>query len=289
MIIDKLYNVVEEKGMVCLGLDPNINYIPEEIKEKYQDIDEVIFQFNKKIINCTMDIVAIYKPQIAFYEAFGLKGLKAYSRTLEYIKSMNNLTIGDVKRGDISTTASMYGKGHFTGDFEADFITLNPFMGYDTIEPYLPYLKDGNKGVFVLLRTSNKGAKDIQYMESKGEKIYYHIGDKLNEMAKEFMGSCGYSSLGLVVGGTHTDEAIDIRKRYPNLYFLIPGYNTQGASGEDVNLYLNDLNGGVINSSRGIIYAYIKEKDGFKNFEFLTRKAVLDMRKDIGFVERVEK
>lgn len=283
MIIDRLFNEVEEKGMVCVGLDPNIDYIPEELKNKYQDIDQVIFQFNKRIIDATFDIVPIYKPQIAFYEAFGLKGLTAYSRTLKYIKSLGNLTLGDVKRGDISTTAAMYGKGHFSGDFEADFITLNPFMGYDTIEPYLPYLREGNKGVFVLLRTSNKGAKDIQYKDSEGKKIYYHIGDNLNEMAEEFMGECGYSSLGLVVGGTHTDEAMDIRKRYPNLYFLIPGYNAQGASGDDVKLYLNGLNGGLVNSSRGIICAYMKEKDGYENFDYFTRKAVIDMREDIGF------
>lgn len=283
MIIDRLYKDVQDKGMVCLGLDPNIDYIPREIKDKYQDIDEVIFQFNKKIIDCTFDIVSIYKPQIAFYEAFGIKGLQAYSKTLKYIQTLGTLTLGDIKRGDISTTASMYGKAHFTGDFEADFITLNPFMGYDTIEPYLPYLRDGNKGIFVLLRTSNKGAKDIQYKESDGERIYYHIGDSLNQMAQEFIGTSGYSSLGLVVGGTHTDEAIDIRKRYPHLFFLIPGYNAQGASGEDVKLYLNDLNGGVVNSSRGIICAYMKEKDGYNNFEYFTRKAVLDMREDIGF------
>lgn len=269
MIIDKLYKSVEEKGIVCVGLDTSLDYIPEDIKIKYQDIEDIMFEFNKNIIDCTKDITAIYKLQIAFYEAYGIKGLIAYKKTMEYLRNNELLSIGDVKRGDISSTAKMYARAHLEGDFEADFITLNPYMGFDSITPYLDYLESGKKGLFVLLRTSNPGAKDIEYLEADNKKIYYHVGDKLEEMGSKFIGSCGYSSLGAVVGGTHVDEAIEIRDRYKNMFFLIPGYGAQGGKGDGAALYLKDGNGGVVNSSRGIITA----KD--------TRQAVLAMREDI--------
>lgn len=281
MIIDKLFDEVKLKGMVCVGLDSSLDYIPEELKLEFQDVDKIIFEYNKKIIDATEDIVAIYKPQIAYYEAYGVKGLIAYKNTLEYLKSKNLLSIGDVKRGDIASTAEMYGKAHFEGDFEADFITLNPYMGYDSITPYLKYLETGEKGIFVLLRTSNPGAKDIEYLESNNKKIYYHIGDKLQEMGSKYIGNCGYSSLAAVVGGTHTDEAKEIRDRYNNMFFLIPGYGAQGGKGDGASLYLRDNNGGVVNSSRGIITAYKKYEDGYKNFDKYTRDAVLSMREDI--------
>ena len=287
MIIDKLYKEVNDKGMVCVGLDTHLDYIPREIKDKYKSIEEQIFQFNKKIIHCTKDIVAIYKLQIAYYEAYGIKGLIAYRSTMEYLKSLNLLSIGDVKRGDISATADMYAKAHFEGDFETDFITINPYMGYDSVRPYLKYLQTGEKGIFVLLRTSNPGAKDIEYLNVDGEKLYYHVGDKLSQLAEKYRGESGYSSLGVVVGGTHTDEAIEIRERYKNMFFLIPGYGAQGGSGEDAALYLNNGNGGIVNSSRGIITAYKKQTDGYENFEYYTRKAVLKMREAIGFEKRI--
>ncbi len=283
MIIDKLYNEVEKKGNVCVGLDTKLDYVPQWLKEKYQDIDEIIFQFNKRIIDSTLDIVPIYKPQIAFYEAYGLKGLMAYKRTLEYIKENDSISLGDIKRGDISSTAEMYGKAHFEGDFEADFITINPYMGRDSITPYLKYIEEKDKGIFVLLRTSNPGAKDIQYLETKdGEHLYYRVGDMINDLASKYIRSCGYSPIGIVVGGTHIDEAKEIRDRYKNMFFLIPGYGHQGGKGKDVALYLNKGNGGVVNSSRGIITAYKKYDDGEENFHKYARKAVLTMREDIG-------
>lgn len=285
MIIDRLFDEVEKKGNVCVGLDTHLDYIPEGMKKEYSDINELIFQFNKRIIDCTYDIVAIYKLQIAYYEAYGVEGLIAYKRTAEYLKSIDALSIGDVKRGDISATASMYAKAHFEGDFETDFITLNPYMGFDSITPYLPYLESGEKGIFVLLRTSNPGAKDIEYLDVDGESLYYHIGDKLEDIGKDYIGKCGYSSLGAVVGGTHTDEAVEIRDRYKSMYFLIPGYGAQGARGEDVKLYLNDGNAGVVNSSRGIIKAYMDHSDGEEKFEEYTRKVVISMREDIGYEE----
>lgn len=283
MIIDKLYDEVKNKGNICVGLDSSLDYIPQNIKDKYKDTNEIIFQFNKKIIDCTKDIVAIFKLQIAYYEALGIEGLMAYKKTLDYLREIDLLSIGDIKRGDISATATMYAKAHFEGDFEADFITLNPYMGFDSITPYLPYLKSGKKGIFVLLRTSNPGAKDIEYLEVDGESLYYRVGDNLEKLGEKYLGKNGYSALCAVVGGTHTDEALEIRNRYKSMFFLIPGYGAQGAKGEDVKLYLDKNNGGIVNSSRGIIKAYMKYANGEKNFEHHTRNAVLSMREDIGY------
>ena len=281
MIIDRLYNAVKEKGFVCVGLDSHLDYIPKRIKEKYDRISDVIFEYNKEIIDATCDIVAIYKPQIAYYEANGIEGLIAYQKTLRYLKEKGLLSIGDVKRGDIASTAKEYAKAHFKGEFETDFITLNPYMGLDSITPYLEYLKTGEKGVFVLLRTSNEGAKDIECLEYNGEALYFKIGDELKKLADELKSESGYSPLGFVVGATHSEEAKEIRERYKNIFFLLPGYGAQGAKAEDIRMYLNNFNGGVVNSSRGIIKYYMNFEDGEEKFAYYTREAVLNMRKDI--------
>lgn len=281
MIIDRLYEAVKEKGFVCVGLDSHLDYISNYIKEKHEKISDIIFEYNKTIIDATSDIVAIYKPQIAYYEANGLEGLIAYQRTLRYLKEKGLLSIGDVKRGDIASTAKEYAKAHFKGEFEADFITLNPYMGMDSITPYLDYLKTGEKGVFVLLRTSNEGAKDIECLDYDGEALYFKVGDELKKFADELTSECGYSPLGFVVGATHSEEAKKIRERYKNIFFLLPGYGAQGAKAEDIRTYLNDFNGGVVNSSRGIIKYYQKFEDGEERFAHYTREAVLNMRKDI--------
>lgn len=281
MIVDRLYEAVKEKGFVCIGLDSHLDYIPNYIKQKHEKISDVIFEYNKTIIDATSDIVAIYKPQIAYYEANGLEGLIAYQRTLRYLKEKGLLSIGDVKRGDIASTAKEYAKAHFKGEFEADFITLNPYMGMDSITPYLDYLKTGEKGVFVLLRTSNEGAKDIECLDYNGEALYFKVGDELKKFADELTSECGYSPLGFVVGATHSEEAKKIRERYKNIFFLLPGYGAQGAKAEDIRTYLNDFNGGVVNSSRGIIKYYQKFEDGEERFAHYTREAVLNMRKDI--------
>lgn len=281
MIIDRLYEAVKEKGFVCVGLDSHLDYIPNYIKQKYEKISDIIFEYNKEIIDATSDIVAIYKPQIAYYEANGLEGLIAYQRTLRYLKEKGLLSIGDVKRSDIASTAKEYARAHFKGEFEADFITLNPYMGMDSITPYLDYLKTGEKGVFVLLRTSNEGAKDIECLEYQDEPLYFKVGDELKKFADSLTSECGYSPLGYVVGATHSQEAKKIRERYKNIFFLLPGYGAQGAKAEDIRTYLNDFNGGVVNSSSGIIKYYQKFEDGEERFAHYTREAVLNMRKDI--------
>lgn len=283
MIIERLHSDVDSKGTVCVGLDTEADHIPEHILKNAKDIGEALFDFNRRIIDATFDVCAVYKVQIAYYESYGLKGMEAYSKTVKYIKSKDVLSIGDVKRGDIAKTAEMYAKAHFEGDFETDFITINPYMGFDSIEPYLPYVTGGKKGLFVLLRTSNPGAKDIEYLEANGKKVYNHIGDHLLSIGSEIRGQSGYSPIGAVVGGTHSDEAIEIRERYKSMFFLIPGYGAQGARGEDVRKYLIKGNGGIVNSSRGIIAAYKKRENGAKFFDEIAREEVLKMREDIGY------
>ncbi|NLD16127.1 MAG: orotidine-5'-phosphate decarboxylase [Tissierellia bacterium] len=279
MIIDKLYERVKERSFICVGLDTSFDYLPK----KYQDLGvaEGLFQFNKEIIDNTYDLVAIFKLQIAYYEAKGIEGLKGYVKTIEYLKSKDQLVIGDIKRGDIADTGKMYAKAHFESEFEVDFVTLSPYMGYDSIDPYLPYLESGEKGAFVLLRTSNPGAKDIEYLEHKGRPLYYTIGDNLQEIGKSCVGESGYSALGLVTGGTQSEEAVELREAYKNSFFLIPGYGAQGATAADIRNYLNDFNGGVVNSSRGIILNFKKYEDGEDNIGKYARIAVEEMKANI--------
>lgn len=282
VIIDRLYEVVEKKGHVCLGLDTALEYIPREVLNRSVSVEDAVFEYNRKIIDATVDVVACYKVQIAYYEALGLSGLKAYKRTLKYIRKNGALAIADIKRGDISKTAEMYAKAHFEGDFESDFVTLNPYMGLDGIEPYLPYVKNKDKGLFILIRTSNKGAEDIQYINTdKNKKIYSIVGQKVQDLGRDYLGNCGYSSLGGVVGCTHVEEAIELRDKLSKMFFLIPGYGAQGGKAEDVALYLSKANGGIVNSSRGILLAYKNYENGEKQYEIHARAEALRMKEDI--------
>ena len=282
MIIDKLFDAVAAKGHVCVGLDTDYSYLTASMASRYPDIAEGLFQFNKAIIDATIDVAACYKVQIAYYESFGIPGLMAYQRTLAYLRDQKAVTIADIKRGDIAKTAEMYAKAHFTGDFEADFITLSPYMGLDSLSPYLPYLKEKGKGVFVLIRTSNEGAKDIEYLPLEdGRRVYHAVGEKLNTMGKEFLGHCGYSAIGGVMGCTHADEAAEIRSLLDTTFFLIPGYGAQGGKAEDIAKYLKHGNGGVVNSSRGILLAYRKQEHGEEDFAGCARAETIRMRDDI--------
>lgn len=282
MIIDELYESVKEKGNVCVGLDTSIEYMPENIRKNSVDIEDTIFEYNRNIIDSTFEIAACYKVQIAYYEALGIHGLETYAKTLKYIRSKKSIVIADIKRGDIKKTAEMYAKAHFEGDFESDFITLNPYMGFDTIQPYIPYIQNNNKGIFVLVRTSNRGAEDIQYLDTKqNKKIYRIVGEKLSSLGNKYIGKCGYSSIGGVIGCTHQEEGRKIREKLNNMFFLIPGYGAQGGDAKDVAVYLKDGNGGVVNSSRGILMAYKKYEDGWKRYGECARMEVLNMRDNI--------
>lgn len=259
--MDALYHAVAQKGPVCLGLDTDFSYLPQGYADSTKTAGENIVRFNKAIIDATKDVVSCFKVQIAYYEALGLDGLKAYRDTLQYLKEHQLLAIADIKRGDIAKTAEMYAKAHFEGDFEADFITLAPYMGLDSITPYLPYLEQLGKGVFVLCRTSNPGAKDFEYQTlADGRHVYDLVGDAMAQLGKSYLGQTGYSSIGLVIGGTHIEEASEIRKAYQNTFFLIPGYGAQGAAAQDIAQYLQKGNGGTVNSSRGILLAYRKQQ-----------------------------
>lgn len=279
-IMDKLYDRVKKRGVVCVGLDTSLEYIPKHIKNN-KTPSEAIFEFNKQIIDATCDVASCFKVQIAYYEALGLEGLVAYKNTLEYLRKKDEIIIADIKRGDIAATAKMYAKAHFEGDFEADFITLSPYMGMDSIEPYLPYLESGKKGVFSLVRTSNKGAQDIEYLDTTTkDKVYHVVGDKLMKMGESIISKCGYHPLGGVIGCTHVEEGKELRKRFNSMFFLIPGYGAQGGKAEDVAMYLNNGNGGVVNSSRGILLAYKKENRE-NEFALCAREEAIRMRDEI--------
>lgn len=238
MIVDRLFERVSKVGHVCVGLDTSLEYLPSDIKREYTSITDSLFHFNKRIIDATLDIAACFKLQIAYYEAYGIEGLMAYKQTLEYLRKKRAIVIADIKRGDIAKTAQMYAKAHFDGDFEADFITLSPYMGMDSVEPYLDYVKNKEKGLFILLRTSNKGSQDFQYIEDKrGTRLYNSVGEKISELGERYLGSTGYSSIGAVVGGNNTDEGIEIRKRFSSLFFLVPGYGAQGGGKGCGNLF----------------------------------------------------
>ncbi|MDI9216363.1 MULTISPECIES: orotidine-5'-phosphate decarboxylase [Clostridium] len=281
LIMDKLFNRVEERGVVCVGLDTALEYIPSYLFEGRSEV-EALVEFNKQIIDATIDVAACFKVQIAYYEALGLRGMIAYKETLDYLREKDAIIIADIKRGDIAATAKQYAKAHFEGDFEADFITLSPYMGMDSIEPYMPYMEKGNKGVFSLVRTSNPGAEDIEMLKTTDYRdVYKVVGDKIAELGKEVVGECGYSSIGGVIGCTHVEEGIEIRKRFKNMFFLIPGYGAQGGKAEDVALYLNNGNGGVVNSSRAILLAYKKQEGMEKDFALLAREEAIRMRDEI--------
>ncbi len=258
--MDKLYEGVAARGPVCVGLDTDISYLPEGFAQAGETAGESVLRFNKALIKATAPVAGCFKVQIAYYEAMGLDGMRCYAETLKAVREAGIPVIADIKRGDIAKTAEMYAKAHFTGDFEADMITLAPYMGLDSLSPYLPYAEKQGKGMFVLCRTSNQGAKDFEYEKlADGRHVYDLVGDKVTEVGKNYMGEHGYSSIGLVIGGTHAEEASEIRARYKDSFFLIPGYGAQGGKAEDIALYLNNSNGGVVNSSRGILLAWKKQ------------------------------
>jgi len=258
--MDKLYEAVAKRGHVCVGLDTAAEYIPE--KERRSVPAESVLAYNKAIIDATIDIAACYKVQIAYYEEMGVAGLQSYAATLEYLRGKNALVIGDIKRGDIADTASRYARAHFEGGFEADFVTLSPYLGMDSIEPWIEWADKKGKGAFVLLRTSNRGRRDFEYLITEGgRRLFDTVGDRLSELAAAHLGRHGYGAFGAVVGADpkspeEKEEAAAMRTGWPNLFFLIPGYGAQGGAASDAALLLSKGNGGVVNASRSILKAW---------------------------------
>ena len=285
--MDKLYEAVATRGHVCVGLDTSVEYIPETELSRFSSNAEAVLAYNKSIVDATVDIAACYKVQIAFYEEMGLKGMAAYAGTLAYIRSKGALVIADIKRGDIADTADRYARAHFDGDFEADFVTLTPYLGMDSIEPWLKWADKKGKGAFVLMRTSNKGRRDFECLELKEGSpprlLFHAVGDKLAELAATHTGKRGYGAFGAVVGAEgqsaeEREEAAAIRAAYPGLFFLIPGYGAQGGAASDAAMLLREGNGGVVNASRSILKAW--QKSSLAPDE-AARQAAIEMRDDI--------
>ena len=304
MIIDKLIDkIIETNSPIVVGLDPKIPYIPEYIIkdciDKYgkspKAIAEAFLIFNKEIINEIFDIIPAIKPQIAMYEMLGSFGIESYIETIKYAKSKGLIVIGDIKRCDISSTAEYYSDGHigkidiFGEKFEIyseDFITLSPYIGIDSIEPYFNNCKEYEKGLFILVKTSNPNSGEIQDLDIGNKRIYEKVGELTSKWGKEFIGKHNYSSIGAVVGATHKKQAENLRNIMPNTFFLVPGYGAQGGTSKEISVCF-DKNGlgAIINSSRGIISAHQNEKYKHnyseKEFAKASREAVIDMKNDI--------
>ncbi len=303
-MIDKLIERIKIlKNPTVVGLDPRLDLIPPYIKEEAYGLygyspkaaAKAFLGFNKKIIDEIYDIVPAVKPQIAMYEQYGPEGIKSYIETIRYAKEKGLLIIGDIKRGDIASTAQAYADGHIgkveIGEekhdiYGVDAITLSPYIGYDSIEPYLADCKKYRKGLFILVKTSNPNSGEIQDLDIGGQKLYEKIGEMVEVWGEKLLGENGYSSIGAVVGATHPDQAKKLRAIMPKTYFLVPGYGAQGAKAKDLKGYFNkDGLGAIVNSSRGIIAAYKNPayKSSYKEEEFYlaARTAALDMREDL--------
>jgi orotidine-5'-phosphate decarboxylase len=215
-----------------------------------------VWAYNQALIDAVFDDCACFKVQIAYYEALGLAGLAVYAKTLDDIRQRGGLVIADVKRGDIADTASQYAKAHFSGDFEADFVTLSPFMGVDTLEPWLELADKTGKGAFVLTRTSNRGAADFEYQAlAGGRPLYEAVGDRIAALGTGRLGKSGYAAFGAVIGCTDDGEAAAMRARWPSLFFLIPGYGAQGGAAKTCGLLMRG-GSGVVNASRSVLMAW---------------------------------
>ena len=266
--MQELQELAAKNGPLCVGLDTDPSYIPSSIIKMIGSAEEAVLTYNHEIIRriAADKSACCCKVQIAYYEAMGLKGLEIYAKTLQLIKEYGLIAISDIKRGDIAATASAYAKAHFTKEFETDIITVNPYMGFDTLKPFAEYCtpQNGGKGMFVLLRTSNPGMVDIEQQELKaGGRVLDRVGDALVELGNSFASSYPEQTttpVGAVVGCTEESDARILRDAYPNMFFLIPGYGAQGGAAR-IAATLLDKAGGTVNSSRGIHCAWQKDKD----------------------------
>ena len=304
-MINQLVSKIKAAGApIVVGLDPMMKFVPEHIQKKAfseygETLDgaaEAIWQFNKEIVDNIYDIIPAVKPQIAMYEQFGIPGLTAFKKTIEYCKEKNLIVIGDIKRGDIGSTSEAYAVGHLgkvqVGSkayygFDEDFATINPYMGSDSVNPFIKVCKEEKRGLFVLVKTSNPSSGEVQdrlIADADNRPLYEIIGEQVARWAEDHMGD-SYSYIGAVVGATYPEMGKILRKLMPKSYILVPGYGAQGGKGKDlVHFFNEDGLGAIVNSSRGIIAAYQQEKYasfGQEHFGEASRAAVEDMRKDI--------
>ena len=301
-MINKLVsNIRRTNAPIVVGLDPMLDYVPQKVQQKafaeygetLEGAAEAIWQFNKEIIDKTWDLIPAVKPQIAMYEQFGIPGVQAFKKTVDYCKDKGLVVIGDIKRGDIGSTSAAYAAGHLgrvqVGSrtylpFDEDFITVNPYMGSDCVNPFVKVCKEEKKGLFILVKTSNPSSGEFQDRLIDGKPLYEWVGEKVEEWGSGLMGE-EYSYIGAVVGATYPEQGKLLRKVMPNSFILVPGYGAQGGKGRDLAYFFNeDGLGAIVNSSRGIIAAYRQEKYaryGAEHFGEASRAAVEDMIADI--------
>ncbi|MDE7223630.1 MAG: orotidine-5'-phosphate decarboxylase [Acetatifactor sp.] len=301
-MINKLITKIRQTGApIVVGLDPMMKFVPQQIQkaayaeygETLEGAAEAIWQYNKGIVDAIYDLIPAVKPQIAMYEQFGIPGIIAFKKTVDYCKEKGLVVIGDVKRGDIGSTSEAYAVGHLgkvqVGEksyygFDEDFATVNPYLGSDGVKPFIKVCQEEKKGIFVLVKTSNPSSGELQDKLVDGRPIYELVGEQVAAWGQECMGD-GYSYIGAVVGATYPEQGRVLRKVMPKAFILVPGYGAQGGKGADlVHFFNEDGLGAIVNSSRGIIAAYQQEQYasfGAENYADASRAAVLDMREDI--------
>ena len=300
--IDRLINKIKEtNNPTVIGLDPRYELLPKCVLEKYpntmEGVSQAIIEYNKALIDETCDVIPAVKPQIAFYEMFGIPGMKAFEETCKYAKQKGMIVIADIKRGDIGSTTQGYSNAYLgktkIGEkeesiFDVDFVTVNPYMGTDCVKPFIEDCKKYDKGIFILVKTSNPSSGELQDVKlENGEEVYVKVAKLVEEWGKELRGEYGYSSIAAVVGATYPKQLKEIREIAPHTYFLIPGYGAQGGKVEDIALGF-DKNGlgGIVNASRSLMCAYKSElwKDKFeeKDYAKATRAEALRMKEELG-------
>ncbi|MBQ8597689.1 MAG: orotidine-5'-phosphate decarboxylase [Lachnospiraceae bacterium] len=304
-MINKLVSKIQKTNApIVVGLDPMMKFVPEHIQKKafaeygetLEGAAEAIWQYNKGIVDCIYDLIPAVKPQIAMYEQFGIPGLIAFKKTVDYCKEKDLVVIGDIKRGDIGSTSEAYAVGHLgkvqVGSnsyygFDEDFATVNPYLGSDGVKPFIKVCKEENKGLFILVKTSNPSSGEFQdrkISDAEERALYEVVGEQVAKWGEEHMGE-SYSYIGAVVGATYPEQGKILRKVMPKSYILVPGYGAQGGKGADlVHFFNEDGLGAIVNSSRGIIAAYQQEKYaqfGGENYGDASRAAVVDMIEDI--------
>lgn len=300
-MMDNLIKKIKEKNSpIVMGIDPRYEMIPNIIKSKYQKNIEGFAKsavvFAKKLIDATYDIIPAIKPQLAYFEMMGPDGLKAFKEIVDYAKSKDLIVIADAKRGDIGTTSQGYANtflGEISLDdnkekiYDADFVTVNPYMGTDCVKPFVEDSKKYEKGVFVLVKTSNKSSGELQDLKlENGNKVYEQVATLVEEWGKDLIGEYGYSSISAVVGATYPEQLKEIRKLAPHTFFLIPGYGAQGGKAEDIALGFDENGiGGIVNASRSLMCAYKSDrwKDAYTEEQFAeaTRAEALRMKEEL--------
>ena len=304
-MIEKLVNRIKKlEAPIVVGLDPTLNFVPKflldkAINERGETLEaaaDAIFEFNKEIVDAVYDLIPAVKPQIAMYEQFGIPGLMAYKQTVDYCHEKGLLVIGDAKRGDIGSTSTAYAIGHLgkvkigsteIAPIDTDFLTINPYMGSDSVVPFVEECKKNDKGLFILVKTSNPSSGEFQDQKVGKKAVYELVGKKVDEWGAELVKN-GYSDVGAVVGATYPEMGEVLREIMPKAYILVPGYGAQGGTTAELKPFFNkDGLGAIVNSSRGIIAAYKQEKYaeyGAEGFAEAARAAVIDMKNDIASI-----